>query len=119
MYVSRKLCKKKITKFHKIISQNPSTKEMQIDLMKIPETSKNNTFDINESFSFDFVMNKFDQIYFNIDLYLTASKKVEAKNLGKIVIGSINYCKNIKGFTQMEQMIRDAGSEISEWHKFS
>jgi hypothetical protein len=117
MFVSRKLIKKKNTKFHKILSNDLT--EIQTDATTIVESSKIDIFDLNERFSFDFVMNKFDQIYFNIDLYITASKKVEAKNLGKITIGSINYCKNIKGFTQMEQMIRDSGNEILEWHKLN
>ena len=119
MYVSRKLIKKKNTKFHKILSNDQIETQKDASATSTAVISKIDTFDLNERLSFDFVMNKFDQIYFNIDLYITASKKGEAKNLGKIIIGSINYCKNIKGFTQMEQMIRDSGNEITEWHKFT
>ena len=121
MYVMQKLFKKKNTKFYKIISDKTAmgmhTSSSKNVLEKM-ENFKNEMFDLNETFSFEFSINKFDQIYFNIDLLITTSKKTEALKIGKIVIGSINYCKNIKGFTQMEQMIRDTGNEISEWHKF-
>jgi hypothetical protein len=116
MYVSHKSFKKKYTKFHKIISKNRVS-----DSTENSKSDSNSAimYNLHETFSFDCAMNKFDQIYFNIDLNITPSKKFQAQKLGKIVIGSINYCTNIKGFTQMEQMLRDSGNEVPVWHKFS
>lgn len=132
MHVSRKQHKKKHTKFYKLDSRNNQqavdSETNNNDLKKLdkvilqPLTQLSplaTMYSMNELFIFNCAMSKFDQIHFNIDLHLKASKKDQSQKIGKVIIGSINYCTNIKGFTQMEQMIRDSGNEVLTWHKIT
>jgi predicted membrane-bound spermidine synthase len=76
-------------------------------------------FDLNESLIFNCSTNKFAQLYFKIELFIKKKKRKYQNELfiGKIVIGSINYCRTVNGFTQMDQTLRDAGNEVTFWHK--